>query len=409
MMLISPLQAVSLPKIQSKQAILIDPERDLTLFDKLSEVKVHPSSTTKMGLVLYALKIFPNLDEKVVVPEVCLKKMAMKEKIRREYMIPPHLLEPDGYEFGLKKGEIITIKTLIDLTLLVSANDSANVLAYYAGGGSIEEGMIGCNQFLESIGCSSTLFFSPSGLEYPGHLSTAKDLAIILKEGLKSEVFYSLISKEEGKFPSTLYHKEEKLRNTHRLIRKDSEFYYPWAIGGKTGYIGNAGYCLTTAAKKEGRTLIAVVMNAPTKKQRFIDTLQLLEWGFSEKKIARTLFTANDPCFSTSLEGAKEPLVAFLETDFIAHYYPSEEADVRISIAWESLSLPIKKGQKVGEVIVFNEKGIKIQSAPIFATKEIKKSFFPTLILLLIAAFSLWWFIPRLSRFFRSKESKQVP
>src|SRR5262249_24055548 len=97
-----------------------------------------------------------------------------------------------------------------------------------------------------------------------------------------------------------------------------------------------------------------------------------------------------------TIDGVKESLTATLEKDFIASYYPSEEKDVRISIAWEELSLPITKGQKVGEVIVFNECGFEIKKEAIFAANAIKKPLSKVLIvgaILLFLSFALIYYL----------------
>lgn len=363
-------------KVHAESAILMNAETGTILFEKKAHEKLFPASTTKIATALFALKGEPNLEERMAIPKDCLLKMSKKNKIERHYKDPPHLLEPDGSSYWLKKGEVLSLKELLFGVMMRSGNDAANMVAHQIGG-SIPQFMENLNAFISSLGCHSTKFMNPHGLHHPEHYTTAYDLALLTKEALTSPQFLEFIKTKEYLRPATKLQEGKSFAQTNKLLLEKSPFYYPRAFGVKTGYTENAGYCLVAAAKEGERTLIAVTLKCSESSHRFIDAIALFDAAFKEKKMARVLFRKGSTVFEKEVE--KEKLYTSLGKDVILAFYPSEEEEVKTHIVWHSLKSPIYVGEEVGVLEVVNQRGDVMTSELLYAANMIKRKI------------SYWW------------------
>ena len=358
-------------KIHGESAILMNADTGAVLFEKKAHEQLYPASTTKIATVLFALKGAPDLEERMMIPRECLLKMSKKNKIERQYKDLPYLLEPDGTSYWLKKGEILSLRELIFGVMLKSGNDAANMVAHQIGG-SIPKFMENLNAFLISIGCHSTHFANPHGLHHPEHYTTAYDLAIVTKEALASNQFLEFVKTKEHLRPTTRLQEGRQIGQTNKLLIKESPFYYPRALGVKTGYTENAGYCLVAAAKEGERTLIAVTLKCRESAHRFIDVIALFDAAFKEKKTSRVLFRQGSTVFET--EVAKNKLYTSLGKDIVLSFYPSEEEEVKTQLVWKKLKLPICVGDEVGVLSIVNERGDVVAHELLYAANELQKS-----------------------------------
>ena len=132
------------------------------------------------------------------------------------------------------------------------------------------------NKRAKELGAENTTFKNPHGLDEEGHLTTARDLAIIARELItKHEEILKLTSTYE----TTITHANGKslwLVNTNKLIK-----FYNGLDGLKTGFTDNAGYCLTGSMERNDMRLITVTMKAPTKEDRNTDTINMMEYAYS--------------------------------------------------------------------------------------------------------------------------------
>lgn len=343
----NPLQVTT----TSPSVILINAQNGKILYKKNAYKKLFPASTTKIATCLMALHKAISLDEVVNCPLDCLIKISKKQKIEHKYQDPPYRLEPDGTSYGIYPGEKLTVRDLLYGMMLGSGNDASNVLASHFGGGKIEHFMNETNKYLESIGCLNTKFFNPHGLHYPYHVTTARDLAILAKEALRNPEFVKIVSTVTYQRPKTNKQQAKVITTTNRLLKEGPQKFEK-CFGIKTGYHELAGNNFVGAAKDGDRILISVVMKAPSATDAFKDTVRLFETAFSEKILSRLLINHQESVFSKKLKGAKEELKAALKEDLVVQYYPSEEEAFYPDIQWAQLQLPIKKGDKVGEVFV---------------------------------------------------------
>ncbi len=363
----SPIQV----EVSAKGAILMNAETGAVLWEKNARVPLFPASTTKLFTAAYALeKKGHALDELVTASADAVA--SVPPNVRRTTH-PAYRLEYGGTHMSLKVGEILPLRVLFYGLMLSSGNDAANVIGEYVSG-SVPKFMEELNQFVQAKGCRDTVLYTPHGLPHEEHKTTAFDMALIAKEAIKNPFFREVVRAAQYPRPQTNKQSESVLQQHNALVRP-GKFFYPKAIGIKTGYTLSAGYALVSAAEDSQRKLIVVVLGCEKIEQRYKDTIALFEAGFNEKKIERTLFSKGFDLLTHPLEGAKAALQAYLAQDIVLEYYPSEEPKFKTATTWTVPTMPIAADQKVGDISILSLEGKVLSSAPIFAVKAVESTF----------------------------------
>jgi len=166
--------------------------------------------------------------------------------------------------------------------MLTSGNDGANAIAVMVNG-SVEGFVERMNKRARELGCEDTHFANAHGYHDENHYSTALDLARITSEAIKLEAFRTISSTvsytmniQRGR--NALEH---RVTNSDQLLKTDSSYYYPDAIGVKTGFHSMAGQCFVGAAERDGVRLVSVVMNSVGAAEKWVDTIRLFNYGFT--------------------------------------------------------------------------------------------------------------------------------
>lgn len=355
-------------EVNGRSAILMNADTGAILFEKHAHLPTFPASTTKIATALYVLDKGEKLDRSAIVSAESLKGRPLTN---REHL-PPYWLDSDGSMMGLKRGETLTLETLLYGLMLVSGNDAANVIAE-AVGGSVPAFMGMVNEYLQSIGCQNTQFSNPHGLTHSAHYSTAYDMALITQRALHFPKFRKMVSTLTYMKPKSNKQPQRELKLTNPLMKPDSRYYYSKAIGVKTGHSLAAQDTLVAAAEYEGRTLIAVLLGCQKAGARYEDAKRLFDAAFAEKKERRDLI-GPDYIFTREVIGSNTPLKATLIKTLAIDYFPSEEPQCKAAVHWDPGHLPIRKGQKVGEVRVQDERGLLLQKGDLLAIEEVKGS-----------------------------------
>ena len=256
--------------IYSDAVILIENQTGKTLYEKNSEQKMYPASTTKILTAILAIEK-GNLSDKVTVTKSAIAQMK------------------SGYSAAyLSEGEIISVEELLEVLLVHSANDASNVLAEYISG-SIENFVNLMNEKAIQLGCTNTHFVTTNGLHDDNHYTTAKDLAIITRYCMQNETFRKIVSMKKCVIPATNKSNERIYKNTNDLIIPSSVYYYPGCIGIKTGFTSEAKNCLISACSKNGLQVIAVVLGSSVtenhKSARYVDSKTLYDYTYSNYSI----------------------------------------------------------------------------------------------------------------------------
>lgn len=249
------------PLIYAKSVYLIDVDTKYPMYGKNEFSKVPIASTTKIATLITILENYPNRLDEVVT-------------------ISPTMVSSKGSDIGLKRGEKISVKNLMYAMMIASANDAANALAeYFSGKDKFVKEM---NEKVKYIGLNDTVYKDPAGYNDEG-LSTARDLAVLTAYALRNPVFMEMIDYQEKIVTSVDGKISHNFKNSNHLIMDNDPYHYEYAIGGKTGFTFESGHSMVSIAKKDGHTLVSVVLNcnestifASSKESR-----KLLEWGFN--------------------------------------------------------------------------------------------------------------------------------
>lgn len=263
-------------EIFSESAILINKDTGKILYSKNAEQKMYPASTTKILTAIIAIESF-SLDKKLTASYESIMSI------------------PAGYSnAAIQVGESLTVRELLEVFLVHSANEAGYILAENISG-SISEFSDVMNKKAEEIGCKNTHFTNPSGLHDESHYTTAFDLSLIAKYCMNNETFRSFVSMASCTIDATDKYEERYFKNTNEMLNNKSQYYNENIIGIKTGYTSQAKNCLIAGLKKDDVELISVVLGAPalagenSLSGKYTDTQTLFDYGiqnFSYKNIA---------------------------------------------------------------------------------------------------------------------------
>ena len=346
--------------INAESAILIDGDTGKILYEKSAYEKRAPASTTKIMTALLALEHCKTTDVATVTSEAITSV-------------------PSGYSTDLlKMGEELTIKDLLYALLLPSSNEAANVLAIHIAG-SIDSFASMMNTKAMDLGCKNTHFVNPNGVHDDNHYSTAYDLSLIAKEAMKNDIFRQIVSTASYTLPnSNKYSRIDRtLITTNDLIKKQSNNYYEYAIGIKTGFTTPAKNCLVSSATKDGKTLIALVLRSNTDNNRYNDTKTLFNYGFdnfSKKDIVKSGSTIKTIDVKNATSATKN-LNLVAETGIntmVTNDKLNDTIEPQINLN-EHLQAPIKKDSIVGTA-TYTVDNIKY-TINLKAGNEVKKSY----------------------------------
>ena len=253
--------------LASEGAILIESSTGKILYGKNENKKLYPASTTKILTAILAIENCKPTD-----------------KITASYEAVMSL--PAGYSnAAIQVGETLEFQDLLDMFLIHSANEIGNIFAEHISG-SIEEFAKLMNQKTAELGCKNTHFTNPSGIHDENHYSTAYDMALIAQYCMKNETFRNTVSKKSCTVESTDKYEKRYFKNTNDLLNTSSKYYYQYATGIKTGYTSQAKRCLIASSSKNDIELITIVLGtqSSTPDNRYLDTINLFEYGFSNYK-----------------------------------------------------------------------------------------------------------------------------
>ncbi len=311
--------------LSAKAAILMNAETGEVLYEYNADERLPEASITK---VMTLLLVFEAIDA---------GKITYDDEVR----CSAHAAGMGGSQIWLEEGETMTVDELLKAAVVGSANDASVALAEHVAG-SHESFVVMMNDRARQLNMTQTSYKNCTGLDAEGHLTSALDVAIVSAELLKHKdiLNYSTI------WMDTLRNGELELANTNKLLRR-----YPDAIGLKTGTTSQAGCCISAAARREGMTLIAVVMGAPNSKSRFADAEALLDYGFANWEVAAVTDYMPQTAAIKVKAGVERtlPTAAMLEGYVLIE--KGRKADIKAVVSYDGeLTAPVAAGQTVGTV-----------------------------------------------------------
>lgn len=341
--------------VNAKSAVLIDAKSGQVIFEKNSHEKLPPASVTKIMTML------------LVLEAVDKKQVALQDKVT----ISERAAGMGGSQLYMEAGEQQTLETLMKGIAICSANDACVAAAEYVGG--TEENFVDkMNKRAKELGMNDSNFANTNGLPAADHYTSAHDIALMSRELMKhnyvKEWFATWMTKITVGLPDKK-RTELEITNTNKLIK-----FYPGANGVKTGYTDEALYCLSASATRGNMTLISVIMGAPTSKIRFAEAARLLDYGFAAYDRV-PIAGKNEAVGSIAVEkGNSEFVNAVSENEISILVKKDEKNSIKKEIKLpETVRAPIKKGDLIGEIIIYKD-GKVIEKHPLISETDVKRA-----------------------------------
>ena len=340
--------------LQSGGAVLIEQKTGQVLYDHNMHEQLRPASVTKVMSLLLIMEALDSGQIALTDTVPCTEDAAGM----------------GGSQIWLEVGEELTVDEMLKAICVASANDCTVAMADYLCG-SQEAFVQKMNERAKELGMNDTTFKNCHGIDEDGHVTSAYDIALMSRELLNN---HPTILNYTTIWMDTLRNGESELVNTNKLIRN-----YKGATGLKTGSTSVALYNLSASATRDGLSLIAVIMKAPTTKVRFSEAQKLLDYGFSNYQY-KTLNSRDAVLKEANVsKGISEKVNLVFENDVGLLIKKGEDKNIEQTItATENLVAPISQGEKVGEVI-YTLNGEEIGRTNIVAESTVEKKTFLTL------------------------------
>ena len=353
---VSAEETASAVSVEAPEYVLMEPETGTVILEKDKDVPRSPASVTK---VMTLLLIFEEIEKGNL-------------KLDDTVTTSAHAKSMGGSQVFLEEGETQTVETMIKCIVIASGNDASVAMAEHIAG-SEPEFVNAMNKKAQALGMKNTHFVDCCGLtDSDDHYTTAYDIALMSRELIRK---YPEILNYSSVWMDTITHntrqgsKEFGLSNTNRLIRT-----YEGCVGLKTGSTSKAKFCVSAVAKRKGITLIAVVMAAPDSRTRVKDASMLFDYGFAKC----SLYTDENPGKLPDvkvIKGIKEKTTLTFGKTFRCLSTDGTTFDKikKKLILPNEVKAPVKKGQKAGELVYYQENR-ELGRIPVIYAENVKKA-----------------------------------
>lgn len=336
------------PNLDAESWAVVDRETGLYLAGKDPDKQVPIASTTKVMVALVALEDGAELDREVTVSENAASYAGGLYSAA-----------------GLYPYDSVSVRELLEATLVPSGTDAVYALAEHLGGGSVEEFVGSMNDKAREMGLENTHFENPAGLDTRGHYSSARDLAEITRAALEYPEFREIVGKAQ--ITVTTQDREIPLDTTNLLVAPNSGYDYDAAIGVKTGTSPAAGPSLISAAQNGEESYVAVVLGAVEDLYRFEASRTALEYGFGD--FGEESFVKDEAPFKKlQLPYRRDESVQLVAEKSVSGFSgPGLEIEQRVQAEKEAPP-SAEAGQELGTVEVFVD-GRSAGMTPLVAAK----------------------------------------
>ena len=367
------------PSVSAESAILIDNRTNKVIFDKNSDKKMYPASTTKILTAILTIEN-GNLDDIVTASHDAVTSI------------------PEGYSVAdIQVGEQLTVEQLLEVLLVHSANDAANVLAEYIGG-SIDSFVSMMNTKLNELGLSNSHFTNSYGKHDDNHYTTASDLAKLMQYCIKNDTFRRYAGMASCAIPATNMHDSRLYTSTNFLVVPESNYYVPYITVGKTGYTSLAGDCLVTAGYNNDLEFICVVLNCTSSNNRFQDVIDIYNYGYNNFSL-KNIINENDIITNIEVKNAtkdtKQLDVLSSETVpvLVNNSDNFENIETKIDLN-NDIKAPIMQGDKLGSV-TYSVNGVEY-TTELIASHDVKALNIPIYLIIAFGIFVILFIIYRI-------------
>lgn len=352
--------------LTSKSALLMEEDTGTILYEQNSHEALPPASVTK---VMTLLLIYEGERD---------GKFEWTDTVQ----VSEHAASMGGSQVFLEEGETQTAADMTKSIAIASANDAAVAMAEFLAG-SEEAFVQKMNERAKELGMEDTNFVNACGLDTEGHVSSAYDIALMSRELMEN---FPEIKEYTTTWQDSIVHKTRRgeetfgLTNTNKLIQ-----WYDGATGLKTGSTGNALYCLSGTAERDGMGLIAVVMAAPDYKVRFREVMQLLDYGFANYAIEKGRekgYAMGEVPVEKGMMDTVEAVVAE-EISVLVPKGKESQWETRTELL-PAVSAPVEAGTKVGELVYLRD-GEEVGRVELTAGENVEKANVDTMLRRMLA------------------------
>ncbi len=349
--------------VSSESVILMEIESGAVIAEKNADISRPIASVTK---IMTLLLIFEALD-------------SGKIKLTDSVTVSEHAASMGGSQVYLEPYETQDVDTMIKCISIASANDASVAMAEHLAGSETAFVEL-MNKRAAELGMKNTTFLNCCGLDVDGHVSSARDVALMSRELMKH---HPSVTKYTTTWMDTIIHTTKRgssefgLSNTNKLIKQ-----YSGITGLKTGSTDAAKYCLSATAERNGIKLVAVVLAAPDTKTRFREAAALLDYGFAKCTVYHDDGADFSPTEIKVAQAQKETVPVRLREPFYHVFTGGEDltAVERSAEFIKGIKAPLKAGDVVGEYC-YRLNGKKLGSVPIVCTEDVEKvTFFSSLL-----------------------------
>ena len=352
--------------LTSKSALLMEEDTGTILYEQNSHEALPPASVTK---VMTLLLIYEGERD---------GKFDWTDTVQ----VSEHAASMGGSQVFLEEGETQTAADMTKSIAIASANDAAVAMAEFLAG-SEEAFVQKMNERAKELGMEDTNFVNACGLDTEGHVSSAYDIALMSRELMEN---FPEIKEYTTTWQDSIVHKTRRreetfgLTNTNKLIQ-----WYDGATGLKTGSTGNALYCLSGTAERDGMGLIAVVMAAPDYKVRFREVMQLLDYGFANYAIEKGREKGYAMGEVPVEKGMTDTVEAVVAEEISVLVPKGKEAQWEIKTELlPAVSAPVEAGTKVGELVYLRD-GEEVGRVELTAGENVEKANMDTMLRRMLA------------------------
>lgn len=334
--------------LECESAILIEQNSGQVLYEKNAHEQLRPASVTKLMTILLTLEALE----------------AGQIKLEDKVPCSQNAASMGGSQIWLDPREELSVNEMLKAMCVVSANDCTMAMAEYIAGS--EEAFVDkMNKRAKELGMNDTCFKNCHGIDEDGHITSSYDISLMSRELILK---HPDITNYTTIYMDSLRDGKSQLVNTNKLIRN-----YKGATGLKTGSTSLALYNLSASATRDNLSLIAVIMKAPTSNDRFKDAKTLLDYGFNNFEF-KSFANNGDTVGNVHVEkGTIKNVNAVLSKNCGVLIKKGTGNNVVQNMNLpQSITAPISKGQKIGEV-TFTLDGKIIESMDIVSDQEVKK------------------------------------
>lgn len=322
--------------LYARSALLMDASNGRVLYEENGYAVMPMASTTKIMTCILALEWLDT---------------ATQEERDNPVVVSDYAARMPKVHLGMRSGEKYRFEDLLYSLMLESHNDTAVAIAEYMDG-SVERFAKRMNEKAKELGCEHTNFITPNGLDAhqkgKAHSTTAYDLGLVASYAIKNEKFLEIVGTRNYSFSELTTGRVFQVSNKNRFLDM-----MDGAVGIKTGFTGDAGYCFVGALMRDGKKFVSVVLGSgwpPNKNWKWKDTQTLMTYGLTEyeSKDMEKKFSYHPLRVIDGVEPVVEVLVEKKEKgELLLLLSKEDEISIKRELE-EEITAPVTKGQVVG-------------------------------------------------------------